>query len=307
VPFTTPIVLITFTREHTTRRTMERIRAIAPQRLYVIADGARADVVGEKEACERARSVALEVDWECEVLTNFASENLGVEHRLPSGLDWVFEREERAIIFEDDCLPELSFFPFCEELLTRYADDEKVMAISGFCPDEPNADATYSYGFQQLFVIWGWATWRRAWQQYRTEYPVFTEALERDQHFLPAVVKTENERRLWSMIASGQIGRTDWSLKWLMSMFLRGGVQISPTVNLVQSIGFEPGAANMRNDPFDGRSSHSRPIEFPLSHPTDREVNVSFDRAVLDAMLSQVQLPSRWNRNVSRALGRWRR
>ena len=127
----TPVAFLIFNRPETTARVLEEIARARPPKLLVVADGPRADRPGEADLCRAARAVLSRVDWPCEVLTNFSETNLGCRRRVSSGLDWVFEEVEEAIVLEDDCLPHPSFFPFCEELLERYRADERVMAVSG--------------------------------------------------------------------------------------------------------------------------------------------------------------------------------
>ena len=83
----------------------------------MVADGPRANRPGEADACAATRAIIDRVDWECRVMTQYASANMGCRRRVSSGLDWVFDTVEQAIILEDDCLPDPSFFRFCEELL----------------------------------------------------------------------------------------------------------------------------------------------------------------------------------------------
>ena len=128
---TTPVAFIIFKRPDTTRKVFEEIRRAKPPKLLVIADGPRPNIVGEAEKCAAARAIIDSVDWECEVLKNYSDENLGCKQRVSSGLDWVFDNVEEAIILEDDCLPHPTFFRFCEELLEKYRDDERVMKIDG--------------------------------------------------------------------------------------------------------------------------------------------------------------------------------
>ena len=127
---TTPVAFLIFNRPETTARVFEAIRRVRPPKLLVVADGPRSDREGENEKCRAARSVIERVDWPCEVITNYADTNLGCRTRISSGLDWVFANVDEAIILEDDCLPDPSFFPFCEELLARYRDDDRIMIIA---------------------------------------------------------------------------------------------------------------------------------------------------------------------------------
>ena len=159
----TAVALILFRRPEQTARVFERIREARPENLFLIADGPRLGNAEDERECARARAVVEKVDWPCEVHRDFADQNLGLKRRIPSGLDGVFDEVEEAIILEDDCLPHPSFFPYCEELLARYRDDERIVHISGsqLLPEPPSE---WSYHFSRGPAVWGWATWRRAWR-----------------------------------------------------------------------------------------------------------------------------------------------
>lgn len=127
----TPVVFIIFKRPDTTEKVFEAIRRVKPPKLLVVADGPRAEQPSEVEKCSATRAIIDRVDWNCEVLKNYSETNLGCMQRVSSGLDWVFKTVPEAIILEDDCLPDATFFRFCEELLERYRDDERVMSVCG--------------------------------------------------------------------------------------------------------------------------------------------------------------------------------
>ncbi len=129
--FSTPVAFIVFNRPKHTRQTFERIAEIQPETLFVIADGPRSDRPGEAQLTQQVRQIVEQVDWDCDVYRHYADENLGLRERVSSGITWVFDQVEQAIILEDDCVPDPSFFPFCEELLKKYKDCEDVMMISG--------------------------------------------------------------------------------------------------------------------------------------------------------------------------------
>ena len=122
-PLKTAVLFLVFNRPDTTKQVFKAIRQAKPPRLYVAADGPRADKPGEAEKVEQARRIAMQVDWDCEVKTLFREKNLGCGKAVSSAIDWFFENEEEGIILEDDCLPSQSFFWFCEELLERYRLD----------------------------------------------------------------------------------------------------------------------------------------------------------------------------------------
>ena len=127
----TPVAFIIFNRPDTTERVFAEIVKAKPPKLLVVGDGPRANREGDAAKVAAARAITKRVDWPCEVLTNFSEVNLGCKVRVSSGLDWVFEQVPEAIILEDDCLPHQTFFRFCEELLERYRDDQRIGMISG--------------------------------------------------------------------------------------------------------------------------------------------------------------------------------
>ena len=155
-PFTTPILFLIFSRPQTTQRVFEVIRKIKPTKLYIGADGPRGNLPGEAERCVQARKIATAVDWDCDVRTLFHEENLGCGQAPSSAISWFFKNESEGIILEDDCMPALSIFPFCAELLARYRDDTRIMHISGSNFEKGNGpDKGYSYYFSNFVCCWG--------------------------------------------------------------------------------------------------------------------------------------------------------
>ena len=149
----TPVVLFIFKRPDTTARALDTLRLARPGTLFVVADGARLTRPGEAEKCAAARAVIETVDWDCQIFKNFAETNQGVKSRIEDGLKWVFERTDKAIILEDDCVPDPSFFRFCEVLLARYRDEPRVMGISGSSLQLDSYQSPYSLS---LFALSDW-------------------------------------------------------------------------------------------------------------------------------------------------------
>ncbi|GHT86478.1 hypothetical protein FACS1894137_12140 [Spirochaetia bacterium] len=164
--FNTPVLFLVFNRLDTTKQVFEAIRKAVPPRLYVASDGPRDNRDGEKEKVEEVRDYVLKsIDWDCEVKTLFREKNLGCGKAVSGAITWFFENEEMGIILEDDCLPDQDFFMFCEELLEKYKDDERIYHIAGNNP-LTFIKSPYSYYFARIPHIWGWASWRRAWNHY---------------------------------------------------------------------------------------------------------------------------------------------
>jgi hypothetical protein len=156
---------------------------------------------------------------------------------MASGLNWVFEEVEEAIILEDDCLPAPGFFPFCDELLARYRDDARVMHIGGNNYLPKKNKCPWSYYYSKYTLSWGWATWRRAWKSF--DLQVTSWPMVKDLGLLRSLCSDSGERRYWSVLFDRQhngVGNT-WDYSWIYSCWVQHGVAILPAVNLVTNIG----------------------------------------------------------------------
>lgn len=159
-----PIVLITFNRPLLTKQVFNVISKAKPSVLFLISDGPRNGA--ERKLVEETRQIISLIDWPCKVFRKYSDVNLGCKISVSSGLDWVFSRADRAIILEDDCVPDPSFFTFCDDLLDKYEDNPKIMHITGSFLLGNNSVSKDSYYFSHFTSVWGWATWRRAWTKY---------------------------------------------------------------------------------------------------------------------------------------------
>ena len=109
--FDIPVAIFIFKR-HKAVDVVRRIAEVKPRKLYILADQGRNDAEREAVASCRA-AVEAAIDWECEVVKNYATENRGVYQNIGEGAKWVLRQEKWAIFLEDDNLPEVSFFDFC--------------------------------------------------------------------------------------------------------------------------------------------------------------------------------------------------
>lgn len=241
----TPVVFIIFNRSDLAERVFQTIRHAQPKKLLVIADGPRSDRPGEAEKCAAARAVIDQVDWECEVLTNYSDINLGCKRRVSSGIDWVFSQVEEAIILEDDCLPHASFFNYCETLLDYYRHDERIMVVSGNNFQRGQQRTHYSYYFSKYNHCWGWATWRRAWKYWRFDPKEWIEF--RDGGLINSVCDDPYEAKYWTDIFDRLFLKKtpdSWDYAWTFACWSQGGLSVLPNVNLVSNIGFGPEATH---------------------------------------------------------------
>lgn len=286
----TPVVFIVFNRPDTTFRVFEVIRAVRPTQLFLIADGPRAHISGDKERCKAVIEIIDKVDWPCEVVKDYSRKNLGCRQRVISGLDKVFSQVPEAIILEDDCLPDPTFFCYCEEMLARYRNENKVMMISGNNYLFNNMTVQHSYYFSKFTHIWGWASWARAWKQYDSVMKGWPERLSSDwlMEVFPDKWLSKYWERVFEFTYKGII--SSWALQLNYLCLVKNCLAIVPRVNLVTNIGFGDTATTTR--------SYHRlanvpccPITFPLEHPEIIENLYKADLVVAENIYFKPILP----------------
>lgn len=272
-----PVAFLVFNRPDTTARVFEAIRKARPPKLLVVADGPRTDKPGEAERCAAVRRIIDGVDWTCEVLKNYSDVNLGCKQRVSSGLEWVFNTVEEAIILEDDCLPHPTFFPFCEELLDRYRNDERVAMISGDNFQFGQRRTEYSYYFSIYPHIWGWASWRRTWKMYDVDMRSWPEV--RDGGWLHDIFGDARTVRYWTGIFDRAYRNEidTWDYQLAFSLWIQAGLIILPNVNLVSNIGFGEGASHTNSGNIVANMP-AEPMALPLRHPHFVVRNAQADR-----------------------------
>jgi hypothetical protein len=278
------LLFLVFNRPDTTRQVFEAIRAAKPPRLYVAADGPRQYRAGELERCEEVRKIATSVDWPCEVKTLFRIENLGCKYGVSGGINWFFENEEEGIILEDDVLPIPSFFEYCDELLARYRHDMRVGVISGCNLITKHFTPTQSYYFSRYNHVWGWASWRRAWQYYDVNMKAWPNLRDKGG------IKTISDRNklfefYWSAIFDNtyRCGIDTWDYQWTFSCWSQGMLTALPAYNQTYNLGFAHPDAVHTTGAAPEYIKENIPVSlvFPLRHPVNVERSVEAD-ALLD-------------------------
>lgn len=262
-----PVAFLIFKRPDTTERVFEEIRRAKPPKLLVVADGPRNDKPGEAEKCAATREIIDRVDWDCEVLKNYSDVNLGCGISVSSGLDWVFNNVEEAIILEDDCVPHSSFFPFCEMLLMKFKDDNRIFSISGQNFLFGRRRTEYSYYFSRYSHCWGWATWKRAWQHFDFDMTLWPEIKARD--FLSDILVDSQTVKYWNKVFErtydGQIDT--WDYQWLFACWVQSGINIHPNVKLVSNIGFGLESTHTSGKRRKYAEIPTEAMTLPLEHP----------------------------------------
>lgn len=272
-----PVVIIVYNRADKAARLLQCLCQVKPNLLYIIADGPKDD--NDFLKCETTRKVFDGIDWQCQVNRIFSDINLGCAKRIPTGLNEVFETEESCIILEDDCIPNLDFFKFCDELLEKYRYDTRIGQISGSNPLGKYDCGNCSYTFSKWGSIWGWATWKRAWRNYDLEIKMWDD--ERIKSLLAATLRPcvyEIRKEIYDFHCYHTEAVTTWDYQWTFCRSINNQLAVVPNVNLVINIGEGQDSTHTSNVPEVAKKAYK--IKNPLSHPNYVIEDVQFDRII---------------------------
>ena len=249
MPFETPILLIIFNRPEKTSKLINVLSKIKPKNIYVSADGPRENSVNDKELCKEVRNQFDKLPWDCKVTKKFSENNLSCKRNVIESINWFFENNKHGIILEDDCIPSITFFSFCEKLLDKYDLNQKIMQINGFNGGLKYFDSNNaSYFFSKLNTTWGWATWKRAWLKFDNNF----DGYENFKNKLEDYYENSDIAEWMKLYFDKSISNKDniWSTNWSYTILKNDGLCISPMKNLVENIGFDNSATSGKSELF---------------------------------------------------------
>lgn len=308
--YSTPILLLIFNRPKLALQVIDSIRKQKPKYLFIAADGPRPLVEGDLDKCKLTRELVLNsIDWDCNVKTFLRDSNVGCGKAVSEAITWFFEHVEEGIILEDDCLPNDSFYLFCEELLRKFKDDKRVSAISGnnFLPHQP-MPIDSDYYFSVFPSSWGWATWRRAWNGYDLHITSWNSATGAAK---TRFIFNEKKYQLWwknqfDYFHNGKIEHT-WDFQFHYLSMIRKQLAIIPKANLVCNIGHGPDSTHFLDTESTLANLPTYAIDFPIKHPSSIARNYEADIYNQKLLFGEVEIVSplkRVKRLMKQIIGR---
>lgn len=275
---TSPVLFIIFKRYDTALQVFNAIRQARPPKLYIAADAPRENVNGEEEDCMKTRTIVDLVDWPCEVHTLFQKDNQGCGKGPFKAITWFFEKEEKGIVLEDDCVPNADFFSFCEAMLEKYNDDESISLITGRNMKGQFTVGDGSYFLSALHFCWGWASWRRVWNHY--DYSLQNVTLSGYARHLFHIYGWNPMLIMWRLsIFFNCVFHPEmdvWDYQFAISTQNRETYTIVPCVNLVHNVGFDERATHTTCN------NHTDIPSYPMSqlfHPATLQHSIEFDKS----------------------------
>lgn len=277
--FKTPILLMVYNRPELTRLTLQSLQALKPPVVYIACDGPSPDRHQDLDKVEQTcREIVDAIGEVSQLIWRKSSHHQGCRRGCSSAITWFFTQVEAGIILEDDCRPRLSFFYFCQELLGRYENDERIWQISGHNAIAP-IQIYNDYYFSNYGSIWGWATWRNRWQYYDGEFTLLDLNLA-EQKMKKIFFKPEEVQFRLDNIKKIKNGYDTWDIQWAYAKHAHKGMSIVPRINMIQNIGFGQDATHTISTKDLRSKQTSAEMDFPLKHTKiiaiDRELDEQF-------------------------------
>jgi hypothetical protein len=276
VPPPPPVLLVVFNRPDVTKAMIDSLRVVRPRQLFVAADGPRPGHADDPDLCAQTRRVLDEVDWPCELEVLAHHRNLGLQTSMVTAIDWFWSNVDEGVILEDDCLVHPDYFAFASVMLERYRHVPEVMAVTSVNIDEHGDHGPGSYFFASGGHIWGWASWRRAWEGFDATLADWPQVQDSFGPGTPPL-----HRALGSKFASAHAGaKRTWARAWHFTVARQQGLVVVPSVNMVHNIGLAKGATHTTSGRHRLAHLRARGLPQPLVHPDSLMPDVRYDAAL---------------------------
>lgn len=294
------VLCLAFNRPDCFARTLEALKAAGPREYFIAVDGPRTHRPADAVACAEVRRLAQSVDWATCLELKLEERNLGCGPAISAAISWVLSKVPEVIIIEDDCLPDPSFLRLCDELLARYRDDTRVMQIGGSnWGAAPDRFAGHSYAFTSFAPVWGWATWRRAWELY--DFALDSWPRFKSSGLAEGMSVSPRFRRMleqdWENVLAG---RGTWDHQWQYAVLRHHGLSVCPARNLVQNIGLAEGGTQLQSADRILSRVPLQQLDFPLSHPPEVARSASVESVFEQVYWQKFGWPARIYRSLVR-------
>jgi len=284
-----PVLLITYKRLDTTLKVLESIAEVQPQNLYIASNAPNPLKENDTEKVMQVRAMLeKKITWPCHVEKLYRTEHLSAKHSIWTAIKWFFENEEKGIVLEDDVFADKSFYYYCEELLDKYRNDQRIRFINGCNFGYKGLDEK-SYGFTRFMNMWGWASWRRSINIVDSDMNAWKDLPDKNK-FLESVIEEQSPntkkifveyfRPLFDDITSLKI--ESWDYPCIFSNFLTNTFCIYPSRNLIKNLGFNNDGTHTNFDSYFISNLSTGTLGLPLNMNPEVKIDKNYEKFVLE-------------------------
>lgn len=247
--FRSPIAIFLYNRPKSAMRLFDCLfesPLFRQSTVYVFIDGPKDNT--DIKNVDLVKKSVLNIDHP-DLRLHLAEHNKGLKASIMDGVTLVCEKHDSVIVLEDD----LELSPFALEYfngaLMKYFSISSIYSVSGYLPGPGLHDVVSRAIVLPYAHSWGWATWSRAWAEFKIDPECTKDFLKskvfRDWFNLGGL------RDYAEMLALANRQALDsWYVYWLFHIFRNRGISIFPPKSYVRNLG--------------SRGTHSSPLN-PLN------------------------------------------
>jgi hypothetical protein len=234
-----PVLFITFNRPDVSKVVLDRILEVNPPKIYFFNDAPRPGNENDRIKCAEVRDLAKNLNYKGELITRFEEKNLGCKGGESTSMGWLFENEEMGIVIEDDILPTIDFFFYCQDMLHKYRYDDRIFSITGCNLINEWKSEEQDYHFTNYPSFWGWAGWQRVWKKYDVTMNGWNDPKIRELvlQYLPTKEFRELRTSEFDSLVSGQ--NDTWDYQFYFLHHINHALAVCPSKNMIENIGID--------------------------------------------------------------------
>lgn len=299
-----PVLVIGFNRPEIIRQCIDKLRESKPNNLYFACDGPRSERESEYLKVNEVRAIMEnESDWPCKKHFRYNQVNKGCEVTETEAITWVLEENEYVIVIEDDIIAPYSFFKFAQEMLYQYKDNEQIFQVTSDNVTPMEFPNNADYCFSAYGHIWGWATWKRAWDHFDLYVNDFGETIkkidtrddlsdEEKKHFKKIcrnLLREEKDKKRSSP-------KHTWDVIWSYIKWRDAGLSVVPRVHLSSNVGVVGLHSKIKTENHFRTYDESFEV---LNHPPVVKRNIEYDEYHYNKYIKQPPfLVFQWKRGL---------
>ena len=253
-----PIALFVYNRPEHTRQTVHVLQdnhLAGECELFIFSDAPKDGAAEEKVSMVREYLKTVKGFRKITVIKR--DRNLGLSRSIITGVTELIAQYGSVIVLEDDMLTSRYFLDFINNALDLYKEEEGVASVSGFCYPIPVKSTYFIKGAE----MWGWGTWKRAWDLFEPDANKLLKELKSrkltyrfDMNGTVACAQTLKDQ-IDGIVSS-------WGIRWCASAFLAGKLNLYPPKTLIKNIGRDGSGTHVGISKLEEPDLDNEPIYF---------------------------------------------
>ena len=232
-----PIALFAYKRLNHLKQTIGALMAndlASESELYIFSDGPKDE--DDKNDIKEIRNYINSLDGGFKKIhQRYSKENKGLAASIVEGVTDIVNDKGFVIVIEDDVVTSRSFLSYMNDSLEKYHNEKRIMHISGY--SFPMKEKLPSIFLSQMPFVWGWATWKRAWNHYNNDAKDLVKLVDqkgRKKFNYDGIFKFTSPLE---QNANGLM--KTWAVKWQASIFINNGLCLTPFPSFTNNIGHD--------------------------------------------------------------------